>query len=698
MKRLIAACVTVGLAIPIGIGVTATFGAAADTDCWDEYNLSGSRFYGTLTPKDLPIEDCTPADRCLTGYNRSGTENRLFVPKGANPRTACAELDVTTTTTTTTTSSPGTTPAPTGTHFATLPPGSTLPTDAQCASRVRPMSENRPGNATANAVRGTKADATYPRVTGDYSGTTDEIIQWTACKWGIDEDLVRAQIVVESNWSQTALGDFTTDSRMCAPGFPIGNYPAQYNGDSNHNGQCPESVGLGQVRWFYHQSAFADGNASKSSAYNLDYTYAVWRACFDGELGWLNTVDRGADYAAGDATGCQGVWFSGRWYTQAAKDYIARVQDHLAQRTWEQTWFGPAYSSGTIIATGTSTTTVAPATTAPSTTTTAPSTTTTAPSTTTTAPSTTVVPTTTAVPSTTTTTTTPAVTPTSATFVETFDNNAGLDRLVWGVYHRDQGHRFMSDPEPFLGIDNNAYVGGSWTGDHDESCGGPDTQRKLSMTFQQGGGDTGWLPRMDWNVSQLLYVCRNHMMSTMGPVAAYSVLWFGPDVVFDDVNEVSWDVNMTYLGPRQWFKVGVVSEKLYQSTQRAGWQGIPVPGHVLSDVGASGLDGNMSGPDRLLVTYGGAASAGDFGGVMIGNNKVGNAGTSGTDKATRFPMSVRDNGNGTVTFTIAGQTYTGSGSFPACPCRVVFYDQNYTPDKDGEPVGHTFHWDNIMVR
>ena len=116
------------------------------------------------------------------------------------------------------------------------------------------MTENRPANAVSNSTKGTQANATYPRVTGDFVGTTDEIIQWTACKWGIDEDWVRAQIVNESNWNQDAMGDFTSNSDACAPGFPIGNYPAQWNGDATHNGECPESIGLGQVRWLYHQA------------------------------------------------------------------------------------------------------------------------------------------------------------------------------------------------------------------------------------------------------------------------------------------------------------------------------------------------------------------------------------------------------------------------------------------------------------
>ena len=45
------------------------------------------------------------------------------------------------------------------------------------------------------------------RVDGNFTGTTDEILQWGACKWGFDEDLVRAVAVVESWWRQSTVGD-----------------------------------------------------------------------------------------------------------------------------------------------------------------------------------------------------------------------------------------------------------------------------------------------------------------------------------------------------------------------------------------------------------------------------------------------------------------------------------------------------------
>ena len=43
--------------------------------------------------------------------------------------------------------------------------------------------------------------ASSPGSTGNFTGTTDEIIQWAACKWGFDENTLRAQVAKESYWS-----------------------------------------------------------------------------------------------------------------------------------------------------------------------------------------------------------------------------------------------------------------------------------------------------------------------------------------------------------------------------------------------------------------------------------------------------------------------------------------------------------------
>jgi autotransporter family porin len=212
---------------------------------------------------------------------------------------------------------------PVATRFATLPVGSALPTGAQCAARVRPAGEIRPENITANNNRGSRANANtntdwpgFSRVDGDFAGTTDEIIQWAACKWGIDEDIVRAQIIKESYWYQSANGD---------------------------NG---ESWGLGQVRVPYHGSAFQFPiNARTSTAYNLDYTYSIWRGCYEGVFTWFNTVERGATYVAGDVWGCIGAWFSGRWYLNSDA-YLNEVGNSVRWHYNNRTWLTPIFING----------------------------------------------------------------------------------------------------------------------------------------------------------------------------------------------------------------------------------------------------------------------------------------------------------------------------------------------------------------
>jgi hypothetical protein len=143
-----------------------------------------------------------------------------------------------------------------------------------------------------------------PRVTGNFTGTTDEILQWGACKWGFDEDTVRAVAVIESWWRQSTVGD---------------------------NG---ESFGLMQVRNVNQNGTYP--YSQNSTAFNVDYALASRRACYEGYLSWLNDVlPAGASrYLAGDEWGCIGVWFSGRWYDQAAIEYINRTKGYFNNKEW----------------------------------------------------------------------------------------------------------------------------------------------------------------------------------------------------------------------------------------------------------------------------------------------------------------------------------------------------------------------------
>jgi hypothetical protein len=129
-------------------------------------------------------------------------------------------------------------PTPTASErFNTLPPGAKLPSESECAARVRRYAwEPRPDNAAANHSVPTvqqiaqlsswgpaigvdaRADVLRKQITGNFTGTTNEIIQWVACKWGIDEDIVRAEAIAESYWHQSQQGDYTNNRADCPPG------------------------------------------------------------------------------------------------------------------------------------------------------------------------------------------------------------------------------------------------------------------------------------------------------------------------------------------------------------------------------------------------------------------------------------------------------------------------------------------------
>ena len=70
-----------------------------------------------------------------------------------------------------------------------------------CRSASLPIETCAPVSTTTTTARPLAVDNNYdlrwdswllPRVDGQFEGTTDEIFQWAACKWGLPDDLLRA--------------------------------------------------------------------------------------------------------------------------------------------------------------------------------------------------------------------------------------------------------------------------------------------------------------------------------------------------------------------------------------------------------------------------------------------------------------------------------------------------------------------------
>ncbi len=212
-------------------------------------------------------------------------------------------------------------------YFETLPPDAPLPTGAQCAARIhRSTWEPRPQNDTANHTvvpqpvklpNNPAFDAIWqekykPRINGDFVGTTDEIIQWASCKWGISDNLTRARAVQESSWAQSKVSDFEPRANgHCAPGWSTA-------------AVCPTSFGLLQSKWYYRPGVYPD--TKLSTAFNVDSVLAETRGCLDG-LAWFGPISKG------NVWGCVGLWFSGAW-DQNDASYIASVRSYLAAEPW----------------------------------------------------------------------------------------------------------------------------------------------------------------------------------------------------------------------------------------------------------------------------------------------------------------------------------------------------------------------------
>lgn len=213
-------------------------------------------------------------------------------------------------------------------YFETSLPGTPLPDGSLCSEQVLvdDSVENRPDNEGPNntivdvTVDIDGADPVWnerlsPRITGDFTGTTEQILRWVSCKWGFDENITRARAVTESSWRMSTAGDVTELASDCE--FLELDTP------------CPLSYGLLQVKGTVHTGTFP--YSTESSAFGAEYAMAWLRACYEGSFTWL--LDDG--YEAGDEWGCVGAWFSGEWRDEAALTYIAEVELNLETRAWE---------------------------------------------------------------------------------------------------------------------------------------------------------------------------------------------------------------------------------------------------------------------------------------------------------------------------------------------------------------------------
>jgi hypothetical protein len=243
-------------------------------------------------------------------------------------------------------------PAPGG-YFTLLPVGSyaSLPGDAKAAAEIhRSTWEPRPANTRYDHtipvhlnLQRENADAhaydprwnTYVlgRITGNFTGTTDEAFQWAAAKWGLPDNLLRTIAYMESDWRQSNYGDYVYDRAKCPRGYA--KLP------------CPVTFGIVGAKSTSWAGLFPWNRDSTAAA--VDVLGGWLRGCYEGWVWWLRdhgNRSRGV-YHVGDIWGCAGAWYSGNWHDGGAggpggESYSLRARHWSTLRPW----LGPGFTAG----------------------------------------------------------------------------------------------------------------------------------------------------------------------------------------------------------------------------------------------------------------------------------------------------------------------------------------------------------------
>ena len=238
--------------------------------------------------------------------------------------------------------------------------------------------------------------------------------------------------------------------------------------------------------------------------------------------------------------------------------------------------------------------------------------------------------------------------------------------------------------------------------DHANNCAGPDPaaaalpQHDVYTTQSDNGSSP----------DSSFYICKNHMMSSMGDVSPYSITSFWPRQEFDfsDGGELSFDVNINE-GHRQrhWWEVMIVPREQLKVAAGPEWAAIdenyPQDRIVLQFrelIRQISVGTGATAPAGLIVeerqfaqwdwAYWGALHPGD---------------PALSDRRIRRTMKIRIN-NDSISWGI--ETSAGTydwfdvpvpGGIPFRQGLVVFKTHSYTPQKDGNFDTYTFHWDNI---
>ena len=237
----------------------------------------------------------------------------------------------------------------------------------------------------------------------------------------------------------------------------------------------------------------------------------------------------------------------------------------------------------------------------------------------------------------------------------------------------------------------------SYLADHGSDCSGPSTPSGVMpqhevVTSHRGGGS---------QPDPSFYVCRNHMMSTMGDVEGYSVTSFWPRQEFDwsDGGRLSFDVNINDGHPRSWWEILLAPRDQMKVGSAQDW--LPID-ETYPD-------------DRIVLSF----SEESRRSILVGSGQLAPGGWTeiGSDwrrwvdvdpsdpaldsRAIRRKMIIEMSDE-----AIEWSVEMADGTFdlyridldeplPFTRGLVMFKTHAYTPEKDANFDQYSFHWDNI---
>jgi hypothetical protein len=358
---------------------TISIAAVKSSSCqWVNFYVDGN-YVASSPPSSILWDSTSVSDGAhtlsVTGYDSSS--NMI-----ANPAVTVVVVNVDGTPAT-----PVPTPTPTATIASPTPSVSPSGTPTPAIDPLRPTN-NIPNNRMPTAAEltafnqgvgacgGLDTCSYMQNVTGQFTGTTQQIIEQVADKWCPSctilnpydgetysfSDLMKAVAVNETNWyewksASLASPDPVTGVTTLTPSHGDLEYVTTTQPDGGSWGlyQIAEGVGQGWPASF--------PLSAESTAFNADFKIAEQMGVEQGHLDYLGDPSRSAiaiadgyppyvDYtdplgvlhpAATDVNvvrwGAVGNWYSGGWYDSGAISYIEQVQQILHDQPWNQPGF-----------------------------------------------------------------------------------------------------------------------------------------------------------------------------------------------------------------------------------------------------------------------------------------------------------------------------------------------------------------------